>query len=515
MATHEMDAAAIRQHKIRRRKIMSLLVGVVVIAVLAGIIVDKAKHKKSDNTGITLGQATITTISQKISATGSVTAQTGAEVKIGSQVTGRIKQLDADVGSHVRAGQIIAELDLPDVRAQLVQAQANLSSAQLKLQEQLSGVSLQHTTTASGITQAKASLASAKATYNQAVATANLQISAAQAAVKQAQASAKNARALATRESQLLSKGYIAAQDVETAQSQADVADAQLDSAQQNLNVVKAKTATDVETARSAVNNAAAGLSSANAGTAQNTIKGQQVAEARSAVIQARAQVAVAQAQFDKTIIKTPISGTIVTLDAQQGETIAAGLSAPTLVQVVALDRLQVDAYVDETDIGNVHVGQEATVSVDAYPNRKFRGHVTKVASVATMQQNVVTYDTTVALDNPGGLLKPDMTATVELVVGQRDNVVAVPIEAVKSGKKGQIVYVVTKPGVDPTPRRVMTGISDDTMTEITRGLKGDETVVLAGYPKVDFMGNNKQGGSRGTPSPLGMGGGGGRRGMR
>jgi len=67
---------------------------------------------------------------------------------------------------------------------------------------------------------------------------------------------------------------------------------------------------------------------------------------------------------------------------------------------------------VDESDIGSVRLNQRATMTVDAYPNRVFQGHVTKVASGATMQGNVVTYDTTIAVENPQDLLRPDMTAT-------------------------------------------------------------------------------------------------------
>src|SRR5438128_7593590 len=82
---------------------------------------------------------------ETVSATGSVTAQTGAQVKIGSQITGRIKRLYADVGSRVKAGQLIAELDLPDIRAQLQQAEANLSLARTKLIQQESGVAMERT----------------------------------------------------------------------------------------------------------------------------------------------------------------------------------------------------------------------------------------------------------------------------------------------------------------------------------------------------------------------------------
>src|SRR6266852_4114232 len=92
-------------------------------------------------------------LTESVTATGSVTAQTGAMVKIGSQITGRIKRLNADVGSNVKAGQVIAELDLPDVQAQLEQSKANLVLARAKLRQQDSGVSMQRTQTESTVAQ--------------------------------------------------------------------------------------------------------------------------------------------------------------------------------------------------------------------------------------------------------------------------------------------------------------------------------------------------------------------------
>lgn len=500
------SAAAIRRGKMRRRKIMTVAFLGLVIMIVA-YTVFRNVGKKDDSLG-NLSTSTVqrTTITQVISATGSVTAQTGAQVRIGSQITGRIKRLFADVGTQVTAGQVIAELDLPDIKAQYDQAVANLQSTRVKLAEQQSGVGLQQTTVASDIAKARAAVDSAKAAYDQAVVNAKLQVNTAEATVRQAQANYKNAQTLLKRDKLILVKGYIAQQDVDTAQAQADVYAAQLDSAQQNLALTRTKSITDTRTALNTLQDSKAVLAAAGAGKAQNVIKAQQVAEARAAVDQAAAQVDYWKAQYDKTVIRTPISGTVLALDVQQGETIAAGLSAPTLIRVTDLNRLQVDALVDETDIGSVRLGQPATITVDAYPNRTFPANVIKIASGATMQQNVVTYDTTLSVMNRGGLLKPDMTATVKIVVGKHSDVLAVPIEAVKTGPKGQMVYMVK--GNKVTTQPVVTGISDDTMTEVISGLHDGETIVLAGYPPSAGVG------VRMTPfGPMGGGrpGGGGR----
>ena len=306
-----------------------------------------------------------TNLVQQVSATGSVTAQTGAMVKIGSQITGRIKHLFADVGSQVRAGQVIAELDLPDLAAQVRQAQATLTLNQRRLAEQQAGVGLQHTQSHTDIQKARAGVATAEA------------------ALRQAQANAANSDLTLARNEQLYQKGYVAASDVDTARAQAAVNRAQ------------------VATAQAQVQQAQAALAAAQAGTARTTVKQQQVQEAQAAIAQSQAssrwrkqarQVLHPHAHLRHRDPARPAGGRDHRGRAVRADPDHRGRP----------DRLQVDAYVDETDIGQVRLGQAATITVDAYPNRPFPGEVVKIASGSTMQQNVVTYDVTIALDEPG-----------------------------------------------------------------------------------------------------------------
>lgn len=480
-------AVAVRRSKIRKRKIITLVIVVLVAALITVFVIGKLRHKEEDSNGIVTAKVERGTITKSVTATGSVTAQTGAQVKIGSQITGRIKYLYADVGTKVKAGDVIAELDLPDVKAQLAQSKANLQAAEVRLAQQESGVGLQQTNTESEIIQAKSAVSSADAAYKQAVKTAELQVGTAEASVKQANANAINARLYLSRQKELYEKGYVAAQDVDNAQAQADVAEAQLDTARKNLDLTRSTTETNVKTAQNALANANAALESANAGTVQNEIKGQQVAEARAAVAQAKAQVQYQEAQYAKTVIRSPIAGTVLSMSVQQGETIAAGLSAPTLIRVTDLNKLQVNVFVDETDIGGISIGQPAFITVDAYPNKKFRGNVTKIAAGATLQQNIVTYDTAISIDNREGLLMPDMTATATIDISVHKDVLVVPIEAVKFGNNGDKTVNIME-GSEVVPQKVKTGISDDNNTEIIEGLKEGDTIVLAGYGTDDDM---------------------------
>jgi HlyD family secretion protein len=311
---------------------------------------------------------------------------------------------------------------------------------------------------------------------------------------------------------ELFQKGYVAASDVDTARATAEVNTALLASAKQTLNLTRAKAATSVATARAGLEQAKASLAAAEAGRAQNAVKREQVAEAQATVTQSQASYAQSRSELDKTYIRTPISGTVTQLAQQEGETIAAGLSAPTVIIVTDLTRLQVDVYVDETDIGQVRLGQEASVTVDAYPKHPFAGKVVKVASGSTTQNNVVTYDVTIALNNPGNLLRPDMTATANIVVTGRKHVLTVPVDAVKTGAEGPSVTVMEQgPGGKPTAKvvSVKTGVSDGDRTEILSGLEEGATIVVSGtavptgdggprMPGMFGFGGGRGGGGRG-----------------
>jgi RND family efflux transporter MFP subunit len=505
------QAVRIRRAKGRRRLFVNL--GLLVVVLAVGAYFWQARRSRPQlPEGLITGKVEQRDVTQTVSATGSVTAQTGAMVKIGSQITGRIKRLHADVGDKIGAGDVIAELDVPDLRAQVQQAEASLASSRARLQQQVGGVGLQDTQAETTIRQAQASLGTAQSSLKQVEQAQNIRVAAAEATVRQAQANAANSAANLSRQEQLFQQGYVAAAGVDAARAQAGVDAAQLSSAQENLRLVRTQIDADVQSARNQVRQAEATLAAAQAGSSLSATKRQQVAEARAAVRQAEASLAYSRAQLDKADIRSPISGTVLQLTQQQGETIAAGLSAPTLIIVADLDRLQVDAYVDETDIGRVKIGQRAEVTVDAYPSRPFPGRVVKIASGATMQENVVTYGVTIALDSPSRLLKPDMTATVNVIVARHENVLTVPVDAIKLSTKGATVTVVSI-GRDGqaayrTGVSVRTGISDGEHTEIVSGLRAGEEVVLAG----EVPGSASQTGGPGFRGPLGLGGGGGRR---
>lgn len=598
----------------RRRgtpKLWPWLLGFVILALVGYYFYHRAQAGKG---GAQLITAPVTTgnLQETISATGSVAAQTGAEVHIGSQITGVIKRLYADVGRYVRKGDLIAELDLPDLAANLRSAQDAYAAAQVKYQQQLSGIGQTRVQTASSIEQnrasvnsaqqklssaeaayqqqanqtpsdirkaqtslssAKAALSTSKATLVQTQAGANLNVANAKEALQQAQANAANSSANLQRLTALLAKGYESQADVDAATASNKVNQSLVASAQQNVQLTQQKVTADLQTAQdavaqaqegvnaaqaaldaanaekystaarladvkdsqAAVRQAQANLNSAIANGVNNTLKAQDVKQALAAMEQAQAQVAFSQAQYNKSFIRTPISGTVLQLASQQGETLAAGLSAPTLIIVADLNRLEIDSFVDESDIGKVRLGQLATCVVDAFPDQTFTGKVVKIASGSTIQSNVVTYAVTIAISDPHHELKPDMTASITIVTGQRTGVLLVPSVAVNIGSQGSTVNVVkTVNGKQETQAvPVVTGGTDGVNTEIVSGLKKGDIVVLAGMeagrgrgfgPQNPFGPSNQQrqpnrqavpqGGTRGAAGGGGnRGGGGGSRG--
>ena len=168
---------------------------------------------------------------------------------------------------------------------------------------------------------------------------------------------------------------------------------------------------------------------------------------ARAARDQARAQVNAAQAQItqqqastqtaelnlQRAVIRSPVDGVVLTRTIEPGQTVAASLQAPVLFQLAEdLSKMEILLAIDEADIGQVKPGQAVSFSVDAFPDRQFRGSVQQVRLSATNTNNVITYPVVVAVDNSDRTLLPGMTANAEIEVSRRDDVLRVPNSALR-----------------------------------------------------------------------------------
>jgi multidrug efflux pump subunit AcrA (membrane-fusion protein) len=357
-----------------------------------------------------------------VAATGKVNAMVGAEVRVGSRVSGRVQRLYANIGDVVHAGQVLAELEKDDQQALLEQRRAELKIA-------------------------KAKLSSAEALDPG-------EIQKAEAALRDNQATSELASIEFERQKRLFDRALVAREVLDTARKEKEVSEARVVSAARELELAKQRYAEDVKSAKAQIEQGASALR-------------------------------VQEAQLTYYTIRAPISGIISSVSTQEGETVAAGLSSPTFVTIIDLHKLQVDAFVDETDIGKIRVGQKATFTVDSFPDRDFRATVQAIYPKAVIIDNVVYYDVVHRIDEPlTGDLRPEMTTNVLISLDARRNVLTVPLHAVSRDQGKYVVFVLR--GNQPVRQAVKVGWKDPEWMEIVDGLKEGDKVVIRSAPKTN-----------------------------
>jgi HlyD family secretion protein len=212
-------------------------------------------------------------------------------------------------------------------------------------------------------------------------------------------------------------------------------------------------------------------------------------------------------------IITSPIDGVVINRAVEEGQTVAAGFSTPTLFTIANdLTRMRVIANVDEADIGQVEEGQHVTFTVDAYPNDVFEGNVTQIRLEAKVTSNVVTYEVVISAYNPDLKLKPGLTASVTILTLERYDVLTVPTKALRfvpdeaallamhisvadggremiNGKR--IVWL--KEENTLIPRLVTVGTSSMNMTEVIDGLSDNDEIVTDLTKDLPFAQNGNQ----------------------
>lgn len=247
------------------------------------------------------------------------------------------------------------------------------------------------------------------------------------------------------------------------------------------------------------------------------------VAERRDAVASAREEVNRAQTNLSYAVITSPIDGVVISKSVEEGQTVAASYSTPTLFTIAKdLKDMRVIADVDEADIGGVKVGQRVTFTVDAYPDDTFEGAVTQVRQEATTTNNVVTYEVVISAPNQDLKLKPGLTANVTIYTQETKGVLSVPSKALRftpekdavGGRKIKDIAnaknkVWTLEGNTLVAHRVTVGATDGTHTQILSGIKKGQKVIT-GYAATqttdDTDDNNSSDNSRSpfAPGPMG-----------
>jgi HlyD family secretion protein len=277
------------------------------------------------------------------------------QVEVASKIAGRVVSITVDEGDTIGRGEIIATLDDAELRAQLRQAEANLASARAALAELEAGTRPQ-------------------------------EILRAQALVESARADKLNADINLERAESLVSAGVSEKQALDDARARADMAAAALQAAQENYDLAKAGP------------------------------RSEEIERARAEVLQAEAAVAYARALLDNTVIRAPITGTILNRFVDPGEMVTTGFTSErgarqALVNMANLKDLQVELDIAEADIAKVEHGQPVIIRPDAYIDREYHGRVEFISSVGDRQK--ATIKVKVNILDPDDLLRPDMGAKV------------------------------------------------------------------------------------------------------
>jgi len=365
--------------------------------------------------GMSIARVTKRDFTPPVLATGIVMAQIGAEVEVGARVSGRVERLFTNIGDPVEKGDVIAQLENDDIEATVAQRRAELEMARRKL-------------------------ASTERLFP-------IEVKKAEVDVAKWQATVKLAQKELVRTKDLVNDDLASEEELDIAQETLSVAQSELASAEKALELIKAQYEEDLNLAR---------------------------IEVRSA----RAALDIAKAQLSFTTITAPISGVIGSISTQEGETVAAGFNAPTFVTIVDLSRLQVDAYVDEVDIGKIEIGERATFTVDAFPAREFSGRVSAIYPKAVIQENVVNYIVVIQIDKPyEGVLRPEMTASVTIHFEKGNNILGVPVRALKREGGRNVVYI-WKDG-KPEMREIKVGRQEGQWIEVLDGLEEGQAVLL------------------------------------
>lgn len=224
--------------------------------------------------------------------------------------------------------------------------------------------------------------------------------------------------------------------------------------------------------------------------------------EASANVLSAKADYNISKKNFEYATITSPVSGTVISKEIEQGQTVAASFSTPTLFEVAEdLSKMQIEASISEADIGYIKPEMPATFTVDAYPNDKFYGKIRQVRLSPTEVSNVVMYTVIIEIDNSSRKLLPGMTASVTIKAQEANDVLMIPamalqfkpsmavkaeIDIKKIGdidENQDIVYLFEKGKI--VPRVITKGLSDMTNIEIKEGLNlGEEVIIEANEPR-------------------------------
>jgi multidrug efflux pump subunit AcrA (membrane-fusion protein) len=361
-------------------------------------------------------------VESTVTATTTGTAKARASSKISSQYTGRIAKIYKREGARVKRDEVIMELENSDAKAQVRLAEANLNAA--------------------------------KADLNRLISSRNMVVSQASAMVDETKARLDNAASNYDRAVSLYSTGMISRQEMDSAKAALDVAKA------------------DYENAR--------------ANELQGKIKDDEILAAKARVKQMESNLELARIQLSHTYITAPYDGTILQIFVEEGELLIPMTVAAPILEIADESSPEVEAEIDEVDIGKLRLGQEVRLTFDAFKEKKFYGKIKEIFPfVATTKEQNRTVVIKVGIDTGQEGIKVGMSTDVEVITGIARGVPYIPTNSIIEKAEGQFVFVAEK-GV-AREKRIRTGLSNWDTTEVIEGLReGDEVITSLGVRRFE-----------------------------
>jgi HlyD family secretion protein len=397
-------------------------------------------------------------IRAEVSSSGSIVSNLDVEIKC--KASGEIEQLPFDISDTIAEGDLLLELDPIDEERSVRQAEVRVLQSKARLE------------------QARQNLTIAEATLRN----SRMDV---QATLQSAGAMAKDQREKAKRTAALLEKTYASPEEVESAESAAVQAEASLERAR-------------------------VGVESLGVDEQKLELLRQDIALAEADLVTDEISLDNAQQRLKETKVYAPMAGVLSDRMVQVGQIISSptnNVSGGTALMTLSdLSRIFVLATVDESDIGKVRVGQPAQITVDAFPDDRFRGEVVRVATKGVVVSNVVTFEVKVeVLDESKTKLRPEMTADVDITAAEEESALLLPAAAVRG--HGERAYVL-KPVAGGEPERVPVriGIQDGLNTQILSGLE-ENAEVLVSSEAGDGAWVRERGTNTGPPMGMMLGG--------
>ncbi|MFC4638738.1 efflux RND transporter periplasmic adaptor subunit [Deinococcus hohokamensis] len=445
----------------RRRRWPWVLSGLLLLGGVGGAVWKSRQGTAEVSVTQTTTTETVTRGTLRVSVSGPGTLEANATRTVGADLTATVGRVPA-VGERVTRGQLITTLTSDTVEEDVRTAQLNLDKA-------------------------RASLDATRASQASSGAGRQSSVTQAQGTVAEAQASLAEAQRTLSAQSQLYAVGAISAQELNEARTAVDKAQLTLSSARAS---------------------ASAALTQASTGRASDA---ETLRSAQIAVQQAQSALETAEKARSDLKVYAPISGVISNVAATEGTVVTAGSTILTLMDDTTLN---LPVQVDETEIAGVQVGQDASVTLDAFEDQTFTGKVVRVSPGATQSSGISVFTATVQLNNEGGQLRSGMTAEAEIIQSEARGLL-VPSRAIQTVRSRSYVQVpAAQDGAEPERVRVELGVTDGTSTIVTGGLEPGQDVIVpgrssgtSGREAAGTSGSSRQQGGVGGP-PGGFGGG-------